>query len=107
MSLRAGVPYAQGVLVATLVSLLCSEKPKVMDMTSTRETFSTTCSFRIHNKPVNKLWEWTAVPSVPVTAKAMLPSTSAVTIELAHGVKMITFVNTVRASLCVSSCRTN
>lgn len=44
---------------------------------------------------MNKLWEWTQVPSVPVTAKAMLPSTSAVHIELAHGVKMITFVNTV------------
>jgi hypothetical protein len=49
------------------------------------------------------MWEWTAVPSVPVTAKAMLPSTSAVTIELAHGVKMITFVNTVStAAVCVT-----
>lgn len=38
------------------------------------------------------------MPSVPVTAKAMLPSTSAVTIELAHGVRMITFVNTVPIS---------
>jgi hypothetical protein len=74
-----------------------------MDMSSTREPFSTTCTFRIHNKPVNKMWEWTAVPSVPVTAKAMLPSTSAVTIELAHGVKMITFVNTVSQEL-LSSC---
>jgi hypothetical protein len=44
------------------------------------------------------MWEWTAVPSVPVTAKAMLPSTSAVTIQLAHGVSMITFVNTVPIS---------
>jgi hypothetical protein len=35
---------------------------------------------------VSKLWEWTAVPSVPVTAKAMLPSTSAVTITLGGGV---------------------
>ena len=51
---------------------------------------------RIHNKPVSPLWEWTAVPSVPVTAKAMLPSTSAVNIELAYGVKRITCVNTVR-----------
>jgi hypothetical protein len=68
-----------------------------MEMQSERDTFATTCTFRIHNKPVNKMWEWTAVPSVPVTAKAMLPSTSAVTIELAHGVKMITFVNTVSA----------
>jgi hypothetical protein len=73
-----------------------------MDMSSTREPFSTTCTFRIHNKPVNKMWEWTAVPSVPVTAKAMLPSTSAVTIELAHGVKMITFVNTVSGDLDIT-----
>ena len=41
------------------------------------------------------------MPSVPVTAKAMLPSTSAVTIQLAHGVSMITFVNTVRVCVCV------
>eukprot|EP00878_Enallax_costatus_P003488 GHUV01003701.1.p1 GENE.GHUV01003701.1~~GHUV01003701.1.p1 ORF type:complete len:521 (+),score=199.28 GHUV01003701.1:1499-3061(+) len=72
-----------------------AEKPKVMEMKSTRDTWETTCNFRIHNKPMNKMWEWTSVPSVPVEAKAMLPSTSAVNIELAHGVKMITFVNTV------------
>eukprot|EP00879_Flechtneria_rotunda_P001340 GHRR01001490.1.p1 GENE.GHRR01001490.1~~GHRR01001490.1.p1 ORF type:complete len:182 (+),score=48.78 GHRR01001490.1:390-935(+) len=72
-----------------------AEKPKVMDMASERDTWETSCHFRIHNKPMNKMWEWTSVPSVPVTAKAMLPSTSAVHIELAHGVKMITFVNTV------------
>jgi hypothetical protein len=48
---------------------------------------------------MNKLWEWTNTgDSVPVTAKAMLPSTSAVTIDLAHGVSMITFVNTVPIS---------
>lgn len=35
------------------------------------------------------------MPSVPVDARAMLPSTSAVKITLAHGVSMITFVNTV------------
>lgn len=50
---------------------------------------------RIHNKPVNPLWQWTAVPSVPVTAAAHLPSTSAVAITLGAGVRMITFVNTV------------
>lgn len=76
-----------------------------MEMKSERDTFATTCTFRIHNKPVNKMWEWTAVPSVPVTAKAMLPSTSAVTIELAHGVKMITFVNTVSLVSCLLDCQ--
>ena len=46
---------------------------------------------------MNKLWEWTNTgESVPVTARAMLPSTSSVEIELARGIRMITFVNTVR-----------
>ena len=53
-------------------------------------------SHSIYNKPVNKMWEWTAVESaVPVHAKAMLPSSSAITIQLGAGVSMITFVNTV------------
>lgn len=56
---------------------------------------------------MNKMWEWTNTgDSVPVNAKAMLPSTSAVTIELAHGVSMITFVNTVSAARpsCPAAC---
>jgi hypothetical protein len=56
------------------------------------------CYRSIHNKPVNKMWDWTAVDSVPVTAKAMLPSSSAITIQLGSGVRMITFVNTVPIS---------
>ncbi len=44
---------------------------------------------------VNKLWEWTRVPHVPVELKAFLPMTGAVRITLGHGVQMITFVNTV------------
>ncbi|KAF8066301.1 SAE2 [Scenedesmus sp. PABB004] len=75
-----------------------ADKPQVMGMATTRDTFETACTFRIHNKPVNRLWEWTSVPSVPVVARAMLPSTSSVAIELAHGVRMITFVNTVPIS---------
>ncbi|KAI8469290.1 MAG: hypothetical protein J3K34DRAFT_513670 [Monoraphidium minutum] len=74
------------------------DKPRILDMETSRDAFSASSSFRIYNKPPSKLWEWSAVPSVPVTAKAMLPSTSAVTIELAYGVKMITFVNTVPIS---------
>jgi hypothetical protein len=63
-------------------------------------------SCSIHNKPVSKLWEWTAVESVPVTAKAMLPSSSAITIQLGAGVRMITFVNTVPISedKCINRC---
>lgn len=74
------------------------EKPRVMDMTTTRDTFSCMAAFKIHNKPVSPLWEWTSVPVVPVEARAMLPSTSAVKITLAYGVSMITFVNTVPIS---------
>ena len=44
---------------------------------------------------MNKLWEWTRVPHVPVELKAFLPMTSAVRITLGRGIQMITFVNTV------------
>ena len=60
-----------------------------------QDAYGVESTFRIYNKPVNALWNWTAVPSVPVVAKAMLPSTSYVLINLAGGVQMITFVNTV------------
>jgi hypothetical protein len=43
---------------------------------------------RIHNKPVNALWEWTAVEAVPVTYKAMLPSSSSIKITLGAGVQV-------------------
>ncbi|WIA21123.1 hypothetical protein OEZ85_005438 [Tetradesmus obliquus] len=75
-----------------------SEKPRIHDMTTTRDTFHVEAQFSIHNKPVSKMWDWTAVDSVPVTAKAMLPSSSAITIQLGGGVRMITFVNTVPIS---------
>jgi len=44
-------------------------------------------------------WLWpgldrTAVDSVPVDARAMLPSSSAISITLGAGVRMVTFVNT-------------
>ena len=55
-------------------------------------------SFRIQNKPVSWLWEWSRVPEVEVHAQALLPSTSVVAFELAFGVSMITFVNTVPIS---------
>lgn len=75
-------------------------QPRIHDMRVARpDAFHVEASFRIHNRPMNKLWEWTNTgDSVPVVAKAMLPSTSAVSIELAHGVSMITFVNTVPVS---------
>lgn len=72
-----------------------SLKPAIEDMTVKRSTFDITASFSIHNKPVSPIWEFTAVEAVPVTARAMLPSSSAITIQLGAGVSMITFVNTV------------
>jgi phenylpropionate dioxygenase-like ring-hydroxylating dioxygenase large terminal subunit len=73
-----------------------SEKPRIDGMATQRDScFSVSAEFEIHNKPVSKLWEWTAVESVPVKAKAMLPSTSSITIKLGAGVSMVTFVSTV------------
>lgn len=72
-----------------------SESPEIHDMKLSRGSFEVSSKFRIHNKPVSPLWEWTSVPSVPVEAKAILPSSSVVTIQLNQGVSMITFVNTV------------
>ena len=50
-----------------------------------RDTWHVTASFNIHNKPVSPLWQWTAVPQVPVEARAYLPSTSYVKIRLGNG----------------------
>ncbi|GLI62695.1 hypothetical protein VaNZ11_005371 [Volvox africanus] len=71
------------------------DKPIIGDMEVSRDTWSVTAKFSIHNKPVNPLWSFTAVPSVPVEARAYLPSTSSVKITLGGGVQMVTFVNTV------------
>jgi len=71
------------------------DKPEVMGMAMERDTWGVKGNFQIHNKPVNKLWEWTRVPHVPVEVQAWLPMSSAVRITLGHGIQMITFVNTV------------
>lgn len=75
------------------------EKPEVMDMHCNSDAYGVTCDFGIHNRPVSALWQATAVESVPVEAKAMLPSTSLIRIKLGLGVEMITFVNTVPISV--------
>jgi hypothetical protein len=46
------------------------------------------CPRSIHNKPVNALWEWTAVDTVPVEYAAFLPSTSCIKITLGAGVQV-------------------
>ncbi|KAF5827662.1 hypothetical protein DUNSADRAFT_275 [Dunaliella salina] len=71
------------------------DKPEIRDMRVEQYSHHISGTFSIHNKPVNPLWNWTAVDSVPVSFAAYLPSTSAVTITLARGIQMITFVNTV------------
>ncbi len=56
-----------------------------------------TASFNIHNKPVSPLWQWTAVPQVPVEARAYLPSTSYVKITLGNGEGLVCGVVVARA----------
>lgn len=60
-----------------------------------RSTFGVDMSMTVHNKPVSPLWNWTRTPSVPVEARALLPSTSYNKITLGAGVQFIVFVNTV------------
>ena len=59
--------------------------PQVRDMQASSGPFGVDTSFRIQNKPVNALWEWSRVPEVLVHAKALLPSTSVVGFTLSHG----------------------
>lgn len=66
--------------------------------TGTSDAFGITTTFDIHNKPVSPLWNFTAVDSVPVVAKALLPSTSMIKITLGAGIEFITFVCTVPIS---------
>lgn len=71
------------------------DKPEIKDMKVETHDWHISANFKIHNKPPNALWQWTATPAVPVEARAYLPSTSYVKITLGGGVQMITFVNTV------------
>jgi phenylpropionate dioxygenase-like ring-hydroxylating dioxygenase large terminal subunit len=75
-----------------------ADAPAVRDMRAEADAYGVRTSFAIQNKPVSWLWEWSRVPEVRVHAQALLPSTSVVAFELAFGVSMITFVNTVPIS---------
>jgi phenylpropionate dioxygenase-like ring-hydroxylating dioxygenase large terminal subunit len=70
-------------------------QPQIRDMTCTHDAYGVTAKFGLHNKPVNKLWEFSQVPIVNVTAKALLPSTSVIAFTLGNGLSFTTFVNTV------------
>lgn len=72
-----------------------SEQPEIKNMKAVTDPYSVTASFDLHNKPVNQLWEFSKVPEVHVTAKALLPSTSYIAFTLGNGLSFITFVNTV------------
>ena len=37
------------------------EAPQIRDMTCSHDAFGVKASFRLHNKPVNKLWEFSQV----------------------------------------------
>ncbi|GMH42660.1 hypothetical protein BSKO_10579 [Bryopsis sp. KO-2023] len=71
------------------------DKPAVMNMEGWTDAYGVTTTFDIHNKPVSPLWNFSAVESVPVVAKALLPSTSMIKITLGAGIEFITFVCTV------------
>lgn len=51
-------------------------------MKAENDAYSVSATFSLHNKPMNALWSWTAVPQVQITAKAMLPSTSVIQFTL-------------------------
>lgn len=53
------------------------------------------CTFTLTNKPVNALWQWSAVPEVHVTARAFLPSVSYIRFELGRGMSFLTYVATI------------
>ena len=67
-------------------------------MQAVTDAFSVSATFKLHNKPVSALWEWTSVPQVQVSARALLPSTSVISFELGNGLAFTTFVNTVPVS---------
>lgn len=71
------------------------DKPEIRSMTCAADAYGVLASFKLHNKPVNALWNWSQVPAVEVTAKALLPSTSVITFTLGAGLSFTTFVNTV------------
>lgn len=71
------------------------ESPQIKGMKTTHNAYGVKASFGLHNKPVNKLWEFSQVPIVNVTAQALLPSTSVISFTLGNGLSFTTFVNTV------------
>ncbi|KAL0046822.1 hypothetical protein WJX82_010864 [Trebouxia sp. C0006] len=74
------------------------DSPQIRDMTCTHNAYGVKAGFGLHNKPVNKFWEFSQVPIVHVTAQALLPSTSVISFTLGNGLSFTTFVNTVPIS---------
>ena len=79
-----------------LFSFLSS--PPAPTLQAVTDAFSVSATFKLHNKPVSAMWEWTSVPEVAVSARALLPSTSVISFELGNGLAFTTFVNTVPVS---------
>ncbi|KAK9917944.1 hypothetical protein WJX75_009983 [Coccomyxa subellipsoidea] len=70
-------------------------QPQIRGMTCSTDAYGVHADFRLHNKPVNAMWEFSKVPEVHVTAQALLPSTSVIAFTLGNGLSFTTFVNTV------------
>ena len=71
-----------------------AEQQVIRGMQCRADPFSVTASFTLSNKPASALWEFSRVPEVHVTARAMLPSSSVITFTLARGLSFSTVVNT-------------
>ena len=76
----------------------CLSSPPAPTLQAVTDAFSVSATFKLHNKPVSAMWEWTSVPEVAVSARALLPSTSVISFELGNGLAFTTFVNTVPVS---------
>ena len=58
------------------------DQPEIREMKAENDLYSVSATFSLNNKPMNPLWNWTRVPQVNVTARAMLPSTSVIQFTL-------------------------
>jgi len=70
------------------------KKPQIRDMECVSDSLGVTATFKLHNKPASPFWNWSKIDEVHVTAKAFLPSTSAISFTLGNGLSFTTFVNT-------------
>ena len=52
------------------------EQPEIRDMTCSTNAYGVDASFRLHNKPVNALWDFSKARSPPLCVHMLLVSTA-------------------------------